>query len=176
MISFCDRLKQLGEHKGREFAKGRIGFVFDELLRQKSDACTKQNLHLLWFVLGTVFKKANKTCLRITRHIDAQTLKTLQKDKLALHDLELELAQVLKDGKVSVKISRRVRRLEFLLAGKKKLMVAEAMKVDLLYGLLLPRNRPYSQRSKKDQLRRHRAGVQVESLVGPSLWDWGETK
>lgn len=144
--------------------------VFDELLRKHPSAATRERLHQIWFLLENAFFRANNTCRRITRDIDNQCAKIVLQDKSQLRDLRTELACVKQDEKAHDN-GRRTSRLEYLIAGKEKIIKAEARKVDLLYGLLGPKQRTYLRKGKQRQLKRSQASMQVESRVGPFLWD-----
>ncbi len=170
MLNFCDRLSQLGHEKRGEFERVGIESVFGELLGKHPRGATRENLHLIWFLLGTAAIRANSTCRRITRDLDNQTAKVILQDKSELRDLRAELACVVQDEKAHDR-DRRVSRLECLIVGKQKMIVAEARKVELLYGLLGPKQRTYSKKFKQEQRKRTQASRRVESLVGPFLWD-----
>ena len=169
VLNFCERLYQLGEDKRGEFTRAGIETIFDALLHEHSGVANPKTLQLIWRLLGTAFVRANNTCRRVTRDIENQTAKDTIKDQSELRDLRTELACLKQDEK-AYNHDVRISRLQYRMAGKQKMIIGEARKVALLYGLLGPKQRTSSRKAKQGQMKRSRAGVRVENRVEPFLW------
>jgi hypothetical protein len=174
IVDFCNRLSRPGQLAWWEFEENGSSFVFEELLTNGSRSLTNNRLDMLWFVLSTACVRAPKTFRRIVHDIDQSTAEVIKRDREELAHLGEEMRNLSGQNKTGRKDVARIRKLDRLIAGKEKIIVAEARKVDCLYGLV-PARKPktYGERVKKAIVRNKRSGLDVSSLVGKEFWDSG---
>lgn len=171
VIDFCDRLSKLKGLKRWGFEEPGIKSVFDQLLKSQPSSATTGRLHLLWFVLGTACVRARKTCLHIIHDIDESTARAIKCDQDEVMSLRADIQSLASCKRSDRKTPTKIKRMSRLIAGKDRLIIAEARKVDLLYGLVARKQRMYAIAGTKRRQRRLNAFLDVGTLVGKSFWD-----
>jgi hypothetical protein len=174
IVDFCNRLSRPGQLAWWEFEKNGTNFIFEELLNNGSHSLTNNRLDMLWFVLSTACVRAPKTFQRIVHDIDQSTAEVIKRDREELAHLGEEVRKLSGQNKTGRKGAARIRKLDRIIAGREKVIVAEARKVDCLYGLV-PARKPNTcgERAEKAIVRNKRSGLDVSSLVGKEFWDLG---
>ena len=125
------------------------------------------SLHVLWFMMGNTFARSGDLCHNIVQNIDISTATAVEQDKVELQQYEVEVAALRKATLSTKKRALKTGRLQRLIDGKRRMILQEARKVDLLYSLLGTRRWRARQRQTHDKPR-----IRVKDLTSPSIWDY----
>ena len=168
ILSFCDRFRQHTRRSEYLRNKWWLQLACGHSFVVRSASSKVRSLHVLWFMMGNTFARSGDLCHNIVQDIDISTATAVKQDKVELQQYEVEVAALRKTSLSTKKKELKTRRLQRLIDGKRRIILQEARKVDLLYSLLGTRRWRAHQRKTYGKPR-----IRVKDLTSPSMWDFG---
>jgi len=168
ILSFCDRFRQHTK-RSETLGSGRwLQSACGHWLVKHPANFKDESLHVLWFMMGNTFARCGGLCYNLVQDIDISTATAIEQDKVELLRYKAQIAALRKGNLSAKKKELRTKRLQRSIAGKERMILQEARKVDLLYSLLGTQKRRARQRKTQGRPR-----IRVKDLTSPSMWDSG---
>ena len=136
IITLSEKLYHADRSQQTEVCGLHKNQVFQNFLSNQPTSPRRDKLHLLWFMLGTIFVRARNVSQQIVKDIEQETSYAKEQDEVDVNKLRNEMLKVSGLRMSERKRANKAKRIQRLIRGKERMIRNEAKKADLLRGLL----------------------------------------